>query len=344
MRKLPRLFGKKKGTRITGSPQAAGVGEVIFSSILALLGLSVLIMLVASQVSAVVSQSAANWLVFSLQMFAAIALLAVGVFGILRIFWELGASAERRRVLADRALEIGRLGDPVGQQQQFLNVPFELRRRVRPGSELKYRLLPRKLPRWNLIAAGSISIIFVALASSTIVMTWLEIVAGRLDIFGSLLSVALIIASVWSFRLFVRQLLKLTGIGDTQIELDRYPLVCGKSCTVSVTQFGRVRLKLFDLLLDCNEEVTFRDGTEYRTECQQVSQTRIYRSRGVQLNPANAFTVNCRFTIPPTAMHSFQSPHNRVMWSLSVLCTSRGWPDQLTTFPLLVLPYQESLS
>ena len=41
-------------------------------------------------------------------------------------------------------------------------------------------------------------------------------------------------------------------------------------------------------------------------------------------------------TLPDSAMHSFQSPHNAIVWKVNVEGQGKGWRTFLRSFPLIV--------
>lgn len=338
MPRFLRIAEKKKGTRFTGARWARGVGEVILMSVLMLIGLVISILVAASQWQTVASGQPGRWPFFALQFAAAIAIYLTGLIGILRILWSEGTSAERREAIVNRAREINLLNEVKPVADDWPHVPVEVAWTLTPGEKLRFQLKQRQKPRWNLVVSGILVFVFVGVTSIVTFMTWNSFLQGKIDLFGAGLNVALILASVFSFQLFLQQLLSLTGIGATQIEIDEFPLYQGASYQLRLVQFGRVRLKLIDLELKCIEEATYRDGTDLRNESRIVFSNRILRKRGVDVAQGQPFEAEVDLHIPHHAMHSFSSTNNKVNWILSVEVTARGWPDQSRTFPILLAP------
>jgi hypothetical protein len=48
--------------------------------------------------------------------------------------------------------------------------------------------------------------------------------------------------------------------------------------------------------------------------------------------------MECRFSVPEDAMHSFQSKHNAVQWKIVVNGEANRWPLYSRSFPVLVYP------
>ena len=92
------------------------------------------------------------------------------------------------------------------------------------------------------------------------------------------------------------------------------------------------------LSLVCEEEATYRQGTDTRTESQQVVAQELFRLENFEIPPGVPFDHEFAFRVPPSAMHSFKSSHNRVHWTLLVESEMNGWPDFKRAFPVIVYP------
>jgi hypothetical protein len=103
-------------------------------------------------------------------------------------------------------------------------------------------------------------------------------------------------------------------------------------------QPGRLRLKLLEVVLICQEEATFSQGTSIQTERKTVFEQRLLRQRGVELKANRPFECELELLLPDNAMHSFSSANNRVLWKIIVQGSARGWPDFQQTFPIVVHP------
>ncbi len=310
-------------------------------SLLMLFGLAIVILVVASQWRTVAAGEPHQWLLFSVQFAAALALNLAGTLGILRIFWNEGASRERREALVNRAREINLLNEVKPVAEDWPAVPVELAWTLIPGTRLRFRLKQKQQLHWNLIVSFGLALLFVIVASGATFITWTSWGEGRIDLLGAFLNAALLVGCAFSFRIFIRQLLSVTGIRGTRLEIEEYPLRPGKTYKALLIQGGRVRLKKIDVILNCVELATFRDGTDLRSESKKVFGKRVFRKRGIEVQQGQPLEAEFEIGIAEDAMHSFSSANNQVIWNLSVLITSRGWPDQLRTFSLLVGPAEK---
>ena len=129
-----------------------------------------------------------------------------------------------------------------------------------------------------------------------------------------------------------------SGLGPTCIEISEHPLFPGKKYGIFLSQAGRMRLKLLELHLVCQEAVTFQEGTDIRTESKTVQQIRILHKTGIRINPDLPFETSAEFALPDNAMHSFQSSHNMISWMILVHGEVEGWPSFERKFPVIVYP------
>ena len=136
----------------------------------------------------------------------------------------------------------------------------------------------------------------------------------------------------------MRQLLKLTSIGPTVLEISDYPVVPGKECQIQLSQSGRLRIQLLDVTLVCYEEATFKQGTNIRTEQKAVYSQRLFRRRGINVDPSSSFQTQFDLVVPEGAMHSFNSDSNRVQWKIEIYGQAKGFPRVRRSFELIVMP------
>jgi hypothetical protein len=97
-------------------------------------------------------------------------------------------------------------------------------------------------------------------------------------------------------------------------------------------------MKSLQLWLVCEEEATFTQGTDIRTEFREVFRQPCFERREFRIEPGLPFQETCTVAVPATAMHSFHSPHNAVRWQLVVQGEAEGWPGFARGFPIVVYP------
>ena len=97
-------------------------------------------------------------------------------------------------------------------------------------------------------------------------------------------------------------------------------------------------MNLLEIDLVCEEQATYRQGTDTRTEQRRVYAARVFERRKFDIPPGMPFEQQCRIEIPLGAMHSFQADHNAVQWRFVVRGEVTGWPKYERVFPIIVFP------
>jgi hypothetical protein len=110
-----------------------------------------------------------------------------------------------------------------------------------------------------------------------------------------------------------------------------------------VAQHGQVTMKSLQVWLTCEEEATFTQGTDIRTEAREVYRQLCFERCDFQIEPGVPFTETCNIPVPAMAMHSFHSPHNLVRWKLVVRAEAETWPPFERGFPVVVYPGQATM-
>jgi len=163
-------------------------------------------------------------------------------------------------------------------------------------------------------------------------------IEGKPDWFLTIFVIPFVLIGIWLSVFFVRQLLFATGIGPTIVEVSEHPLYPGERYRLFVQQAGRLRMKSLKVLLVCEEEATYRHGTDARTECRQVYEQPLFERADFEVQHGVPFEVQCDLELPPLAMHSFKSDHNEVNWKILVKGDVSGWPGFQRSFPVVVYP------
>jgi hypothetical protein len=337
-----RLWGKKRGERRTGSPLTGTLGEAAFFGSLFLLGLLALASLITSQWLA----PAPEW--FQIGFGTWVALLVVTTFvlvggaGLFLTVWEIGASAERRSAIIRRAANIELIREVRTRQDGLPNIPRGFNLTNSPGVKLTYRLPSLESPAWHLTAAAITAILCLTIDAVLVAIAVRAVQRHQPPYALIAFLVPFTAVTGWSTVYFVRQLFLYTWIGPTRIEISDHPLFPGKNYQVYLSQGGHLRVKNLTLRLVCEEEVTFRQGTDLRVERRSVYSQPIFSQNDFTIEPAKDFEHQAVFEIPSEAMHSFQAPHNAIVWKFVVEGTFYRWPAMVRSFPIIVYPSTES--
>ncbi len=358
MRRWLSIFRGGRPFSVSNRRWLALVAEAVFAAALLLSGVILLVVVLTLTTLMPASKPQVSAWYFWLQLFLSASLVGIGMYWIARLLWQAGVSAERRGAIATRAGELELLTELRQRREDLPTVPRD-QMRPKAGSRLSFRLFPSPRNVWSLATSAFFSVALVALATILVLIVvsafqtspsqWVDAIQEQLGPnqlgeipdrpwFAAALLVPIGLAAGWSIYQFFRQLLKLTGIGPTSIEVSGYPLMPGQSYDVFLSQSGRVRLKLLDVSLICQEEATFNQGTDIRTERSTVFQQRLLRRRGISVRPGEPFEAEFVLQVPDGAMHSFKSQNNRVQWKIVVTGQAKNWPRLRRNFAVSVHP------
>ena len=277
------------------------------------------------------------WLVLSVLA----SFMGIGSIGVLYTVLSVGTSAERRSALAKKAGDIELIRESASAPPDYPGVPSTVEMSNSPGVVLAYRLPIARSPGWRLFGAVLFCLVWNSIATVFVVVALKSHVAGKPEWLLTAVTLPFMGVGVWSIYYFMRQLLMTIGIGTTGMEISDHPLFPGQSYQVLVTQSGRLQLRLLELMLVCDEEATYRQGTDIRTEGGRVYSQQVFRWENVDIKPGAPFESECTLTVPRSLMHSFQSAHNTVQWQLVIKGEAQGWPEYERGFPLVVYPAQD---
>jgi hypothetical protein len=262
----------------------------------------------------------------------------IGGAGVVLTVMQVGTSVERRSALAKQAADINLLKNAIALRNEFPAIPAGENLINSPGVTLAYRLPISQSPAGRLFASMALALVLTGITSVLTVIAAEEHLTGRPDWFLTLFVTGLILLDAWAIRLFLRLLWLNTRIGPTCVEISHHPLQPGEEYAIFLSQHGRMSLESLRMSLVCEEEATYRQGTDIRTESQPVHEQLVFSRGRVRIDPAVPFELQVWLRVPTNAMHSFQSGHNAVRWKLVVKAEPERWPMFVRSFPVLVHP------
>ena len=207
-----------------------------------------------------------------------------------------------------------------------------------PGVKLKYRLPATQEPAWRLFGSAIWMLTCGALAVALSVVLVEQSLGGGPAWF--LIGFALLVLALagWSIYHFLHELVAASWMGPTGLEISEMPLRPGGAYEVYLHQSGNMQASQMQMLLVCDEETTFIQGTDIRHDRQRVHRSEICRRQRFAIDAVQPVEEHCQMSIPDTAMHSFKSQFNAIQWKLIVEFTAENWPPYRRTFPLVVYP------
>jgi hypothetical protein len=197
-------------------------------------------------------------------------------------------------------------------------------------------------PGWALFGTLAFVVIWNGIVAVFAVIAVRKHLAGRPDWFLTIFISTFTVIGLGAIGVFLRQLLVATGIGPTMMEISDYPLHPGGEYHLFLSQSGRLTIRALRVCLMCEEAVTYRQGTNTRTESRQVFQQELFRREDFEIGGGLPFEAEFALNLPAGIMHSFKADHNEINWSLAVAGEVAGWPDYKRCFQLIVRPGQGS--
>ncbi len=245
-----------------------------------------------------------------------------------------GKSAERCAAMTRRDL-FNTNNEP---QRKFPNIPDCADITNSPGTRLKFRLPIASSPAWILFGVLMACLLWNGIVSVFVVFAVGGYLKGNPDWFLTLFIIPFVLVGIGLIAFFIRQLLVTTGIGPTLVEISDHPLYPRDRCRLFVTQSGQLMMNSIQVLLVCEEEATYRQGTNTRTETRDVYRQEILRREAFEVHRGLPFEAECELGIPAGAMHSFKADHNEINWKVVVKGDVAGWPDYKRSFPVIIQP------
>jgi hypothetical protein len=263
--------------------------------------------------------------------------IAIGGGGLIYTAWHWGASAERRASLSKQAAKLDVLREKTGGTP-LPNVPSPVDAHSSEGTRLAYRLPIATTPGWQLFVIFIMCLFWNGITSVFVVLAVQSHLRGRPEWFLTLFIIPFVLVGLGLIYFLLRELLITTGIGPTRLECSHYPLEPGQECELLLIQAGRLSMNSLIVELACDEQVSYRQGTDTRTETKRVFSQNLFRHEGFAIDPAAPFEHQWSLVIPELAMHSFKSPNHEVKWKLVVEGDVANWPNFRREYPLIVVP------
>ena len=337
MPRFPKPWTKKRGKRQSGYALGGIAGEAVFYASLFFVGVFALSTVLiawfvperALNVSSQTLSSSLSYWVFGV---LSIALILSGVGGLLYRLSAISTSHERR--LSGQSI----LGPGADAESKLPSIPQGRMLTDSPGERLTYRLAMQKPENSGIFGAA-----LLALLWSTVWFVLLAVVVSgffynRPRYILTFLLIPLGGIAYWAFRSFIVQLRRIAGIGATIVEIGDHPLMPGESYRVYICQMGRLRLRRMKIILCCEEQSFYRQGTDVRVEKHEAFTQVILNQRDVVLDPQAPWEQQLSFDLPENIMHSFVGSHNAIRWKIIVSGESRPWPSFCRSFPVIVHP------
>lgn len=345
MTRLVRLWGKKRGQRMSGWWLVGSVGEAAFFGALFLLGIVSLTTIGTWQVFWPQSQIIRIGVGFWLMIIASASFILIGLSGLVFQVAQTVASRELRTALAQKAKrEHARRSEGVGSDATPPTLPRLRSFTESPGVQLAFRLAVERGEIAPFLLSSLFALAWNTMLAILAVIAAQNIARGQPEWFLNVILVPFACVGFWSTRWFFRLLKRHTGIGPTAVEISDLPLLPGSDFSVYVCQYGRVDFRNLTILLVCFEESTYQQGTDLRTERVEVARHVLFEQESCSAEPEKPLEIHCQYRLPADTMHTFQSQHNAVVWKIVVEGDAPRWPSFCRKFPVVVHPLAPHVS
>lgn len=267
--------------------------------------------------------------------------LAMGLAGLFFRLKEIGLTDECRSARS-RSINADSKDGSRAFWTDYAELPYNLTATESPGIYQRYRLAPEGLPVYRILISSTVLAILWNGASLMLLAVVLNgFLNGTPRWIISLCLAPSGLIGLWSFSNFLKNLGRSAGLGSTIIEIDDYPIFPGTEYNLFVRQSGRMSLRRFRIQLVCEEQTSYRQGTDLRLDRYSAFEQVIHSERNLTINPRGPLERQVKFKLPSIAMHSFRSVHNSINWKLVVSGESRPWPSFYRNFPVVVFPPQD---
>ena len=249
-------------------------------------------------------------------------------------------SAERRATMAQQAeyaLQFDRFDQPT-DGTEFPYIPNDGPLRDSPGTRLKYRLAMAVSSGWAIFWLTAGCVLWTGMALAFLIAAVRGFLQGTPDWFLTLFLAPLIAIDVLLIKAAFRRLRFAGESGPTVVEISDHPLLPEREYQLYLAQSGRRPVRSLEVLLVCQEKVTYQQGTDTRADARPVFQQSLARGEPAAEAGASSCEVEVRFRMPREAMHSFRGKHNHVCWKLVVRGRTARGQSYERDFPVVVYP------
>ena len=211
-----------------------------------------------------------------------------------------------------------------------------------PGTHLAYRL-PINISSWVLLAAVfAVTLFWNGTLLVFVVYCIREWLAGTRSWFLTIFLVPFALIGVLMIWLLFRAAWNTLGVGPTHVEISKHPWRAGGEYEIWFSQSGKLTLKHLIVELICEECVTYRQGTDTRTERSIVHRQSLFERHDFVIPEDTPLAEKVACRIPPTAMHSFEAASNEIHWKILVRADIVAWPNFERSYSVIVQPAEQT--
>jgi hypothetical protein len=334
-----RLLPKKRGHRRSDSRQFGNVGEVVFFTALLLIGSFVLVALITTRYVdipglPILRTGDGLWLAIIVLS----SLISIGIGGLVWTLLNVTVSAERRSALAQKAAELTPDTTEFQKLREYPTLPKLDNLTNSPGTYLKHRLPQLRKPAFGLLSLMLFSLMWIVLLAVFVVVVTKSFLTGSPAWLLLVMTFLLAAVATRFTQGFLKAAQQMVREGNTSVEVSELPLYPGQRYDVSLVQSGRIPLSSVVMMLVCEENATYREGTNVRFETQRVVEWVVIEENEISPSADGDYIQKAELLVPEKAMHSFRAASNNIQWKLVVqgsVIKNRQFERE---FPVVVYP------
>ena len=157
---------------------------------------------------------------------------------------------------------------------------------------------------------------------------------GNPDWFLTIFMIPFILVGILTILAIFYTILKVSN-PKVSIEVSPSELFPGSKVNIKWTLSGSFsRIHSLEIYIEGEEMASYNSGENSASATNIFERIKIFSTDyTLEMEYGSA-----QFTIPTTTMHSFESPHNSIKWSLIVFGKIKRWPNMLQKFPIEISP------
>ena len=203
-----------------------------------------------------------------------------------------------------------------------------------PGHYLDVRLPVQSSHGKSVLGMGFMALFWNGIVSIFVII---GLTQDDFPILVWLFLIPFILVGLFLIYTLFRQLLTWLTAGETLVEISDEPLQLGQKVDVFVRQKGRKPIQEVQVKLVCQEHVTYRQGTDTRTDDYTVYEVVLFEQANFAAG-AGDWQQTMQTQIPSSTPHSFAADNNEIRWFITVAIKVAEAPDFELSFPVRVVP------
>ncbi len=257
-----------------------------------------------------------------------VTLIIFGGSALVYLFLHRSRSQEQQAVLLQR-----------GTNSAYPTLPDKQLINESPGTDLAFRLPVLYFPTFQFVTVSLMMILWNGISWTIFVFLF----SNRETVWDLILSLLFCVVFCGAGLAFVPWIVSLFrsvfSLGTTILEISDHPVVPGRKHRLSLNQYGRLKASSYQISVACEEVARYRQGTDTITNQKEVFRKVIFSRDHFEIPSGQSVNEFFFLKLPIGVMHSMESEHNEIRWTIIVEIEFEGGRKYNRQCPLIVLPY-----